>query len=365
MKALNNIPKGFLRYVYEMYFFFIVILIAVLFLGSCFGLFLAFISTAESASFRSYLALGSFSVIILLIWLAKMAEKGKFTFVIKSIEDRIGARDNDHNDLATPNKNSHSIQAKEVSALSSSKINVNEDPNALSIYNKEHSSKLDQLELQKLSGSSKNPTLESLENGDINKPPRPEEELNSDGISTKNIGPFLEKEVDQQSAFDIENMKVTSLFEHLKTELSSDLKVDYSLLKKLGNKGEQYFMALEKQRLKNLGLGTKTYPLYVAREKGEHWGFDILSLNDLGEQVCLEVKTTNKGKNQPFKITKNELKVMSLYPDNYQIIRIYNFNEDTLEGDFFRIHAREISERYRRKTISYKVKVRTPQTLSE
>lgn len=362
MKELSDRQNKTLKYLYEVYMVSIVLLIVVLFLGSCFGLFFALISTGESASFRCYLSLASLGVLALFVWFAKMGEKGKFTFVIKSIEDKIGNTDNDNTDLVKSNKNSTSIKSEELSAVSGNKINDDDDPHDLSIYNEEHSFKLDLLELQKLAGFEDISALEALEDDSISKQPLTEEELNSDDISTENIDPILEEEGGQESALDIESVKVNSLFERLAAEVSPFVEIDYSLLKNLGTKGEQYFLALEKLRLKDLGLKTKIYPLYVAREKGEHWGFDILSLDEQGEQVCLEIKTTNKGKNHPFKMTKNELKVMSLYPDNYQVIRIYNFNEETEQGEFFRINSNELNEKFRRKTLSYKVKVSPPQT---
>ncbi|KFE98057.1 hypothetical protein IX39_16810 [Chryseobacterium formosense] len=95
----------------------------------------------------------------------------------------------------------------------------------------------------------------------------------------------------------------------------------------IGLKGELFILKYETERLNKLGLLKKGYPRHLALESA-HYGFDILSLDDNGNDQFIEVKTTTRKKEDPlskqFYITNNEYNVLSNNRDKYKIKRVYN-----------------------------------------
>ena len=76
----------------------------------------------------------------------------------------------------------------------------------------------------------------------------------------------------------------------------------------IGRQGEDFIFAREQARLaENLPVHAKlVLPLY--KMKAQRIGCDILTYDDDGRPVCLEVKTTTNN-SQVFSMTKNELQM--------------------------------------------------------
>lgn len=98
-------------------------------------------------------------------------------------------------------------------------------------------------------------------------------------------------------------------------------------LAQIGQKGELYVMKHEQDRLANLGIIRDNYPRHVALES-MHYGYDILSLNDNGGEIYIEVKTTTRTRDdlnsRKFFLSANELKVFSKNKQSYKIYRVYD-----------------------------------------
>ena len=100
----------------------------------------------------------------------------------------------------------------------------------------------------------------------------------------------------------------------------------------LGRAGEEYVYAMEKRRLEQLGrLDLSQMVRWVARDCGDGYGYDIRSFTGYGDEpereTWLEVKTTNGPKSTPFYITSNELEVSDRNPDEFNLIRLYDFRK--------------------------------------
>lgn len=108
----------------------------------------------------------------------------------------------------------------------------------------------------------------------------------------------------------------------------------------IGLKGELFILKYETERLNKLGLLRKGYPKHLALES-THYGFDILSLDDDGNDQFIEVKTTTRKKEDPlskqFYITNNEYNVLGNNKNKYKIKRVYDIeniaNVDDLNID--------------------------------
>lgn len=110
----------------------------------------------------------------------------------------------------------------------------------------------------------------------------------------------------------------------------------------LGERGEQWVLQLERQRLTALGRKDLAAEVqWTSREQGDGTGYDIRSFRDAtDEELFIEVKTTNSGLYQPFLLTRNEADFSRRAQDQYALYRVFGFRRDcrlyALQGDLSR-----------------------------
>ena len=100
--------------------------------------------------------------------------------------------------------------------------------------------------------------------------------------------------------------------------------------KRIGDLGELWVIEREKQKLMQANkpkLAKKVK--HVAKEKGDGLGYDILSYDQNGKEIYIEVKTTKGNVNSTFYITRNELEKSKIEKDNYRIYRVYKYDDET------------------------------------
>ena len=97
--------------------------------------------------------------------------------------------------------------------------------------------------------------------------------------------------------------------------------------RRLGQCGEEWVVSLEKQRLTEAGRKDLADQIdWVASRLGDGLGYDILSFNEDGAELYVEVKTTNAGIQMPFFITANELAVSKRKGESYRLYRVFDFS---------------------------------------
>ena len=64
---------------------------------------------------------------------------------------------------------------------------------------------------------------------------------------------------------------------------------------------------------------------WVSDTRGDGLGYDIQSFDADGSPRLIEVKTTGLGKDFPFIVTANEVRVSGRDADRYQLYRLFNF----------------------------------------
>ena len=106
--------------------------------------------------------------------------------------------------------------------------------------------------------------------------------------------------------------------------------------KLIGNLGELLVMQYEQERLKDK---KNKNPDHKSVKDGDGLGYDILSYDDSGNEIFIEVKTTTGNYNSTFYITQNELECSNRYPDKYCLYRLYDFDDDTNTAKFFTING--------------------------
>ena len=101
--------------------------------------------------------------------------------------------------------------------------------------------------------------------------------------------------------------------------------------RKLGMAGEEFVINFERARLISLNREPLAAKIeHVARTRGDSEGFDVLSFETSGAERLIEVKTTKYGRETPFFVTRNELRVSEQRSTGYHLYRVFAFRETPL-----------------------------------
>ena len=127
------------------------------------------------------------------------------------------------------------------------------------------------------------------------------------------------------------------------------------LCEEIGDRGERLIIERERKKL----CGTP-YALAVNGNVSDDVtaGFDVLSFDDKGAPIYIEVKTTINGPNTPYYLSRCELSFLyACYSNgnNYQLHRIYNL-KDTDDYDLMILSAEDVLKDYNIEPISYIVR---------
>lgn len=95
----------------------------------------------------------------------------------------------------------------------------------------------------------------------------------------------------------------------------------------LGERGEEVVLASEIARLRSEGRDDLARRVcWVAKDKGDGAGYDILSFSPTGRERLLEVKTTTGYRTTPFYLSENERALSAERPDAFRLVRLYDFS---------------------------------------
>jgi len=112
------------------------------------------------------------------------------------------------------------------------------------------------------------------------------------------------------------------------TKKAAAKKVDFESLNKTkktrGTFGEVLVFNDEVTKIASLGL--ECVVDHVSLTQGDGLGYDILSFNEKGEEVFIEVKTTTQNKIDGFYLTPKELQVALDNENNYKLYRVYHLD---------------------------------------
>ncbi len=94
----------------------------------------------------------------------------------------------------------------------------------------------------------------------------------------------------------------------------------------LGRAGEELVLTHERATLSGVGRSDLARCVrWVSEEDGDGAGYDIASFTSEGQDRLIEVKTTNGWERTPFFITRNELAVAERHPNEWCLMRLWNF----------------------------------------
>jgi Domain of unknown function (DUF3883) len=130
--------------------------------------------------------------------------------------------------------------------------------------------------------------------------------------------------------------------------------------RRLGRFGEEWVLEFEQRRLHDEearpDLAKKIE--WVSDTRGDGAGYDIASFNPDATPRLIEVKTTGMGKQAPFFVSANEVRVSSREREAYQLYRVFEFSTSprlyqlpgsleescSLEATAFRARARSFKQ---------------------
>ncbi|WP_273752779.1 MrcB family domain-containing protein [Leuconostoc mesenteroides] len=162
-----------------------------------------------------------------------------------------------------------------------------------------------------------------------------------------NLNPLLNNNNIKKIAKKIPKIELTETDSVIKESDKKGRKIDYDTLQKqnsmIGFLGEKIVLKYEKNRLNNDPDLSQRIE-HVSQTKGDGLGYDILSFDNQGNEIFIEVKTTTQGKNTPFYMSSNEVSFANKHPDNYFLYRVYNFSNlvEMNNVEFFRINGSQM-----------------------
>jgi len=108
---------------------------------------------------------------------------------------------------------------------------------------------------------------------------------------------------------------------------------------KLGLLGEELVLHIEKKKLEVLGLIDKVEKV---QKKLDGEGYDILSFDEKGNEIFIEVKTTKGDWDEPFYLSVNEKAFWELNKENYRIYRLYRYDHISKSAQYYKITGKEL-----------------------
>ena len=110
------------------------------------------------------------------------------------------------------------------------------------------------------------------------------------------------------------------------------LRIDFVKLeadrRDLGPAGEEAVVRFGRDRLLAQGRDRVARMVeHVSLTRGDGLGYDVLSFDEQGDELLIEVKTTRRPREFPFLITRNEVALSTEVPDRFRLYRVYDFNK--------------------------------------
>ncbi len=124
----------------------------------------------------------------------------------------------------------------------------------------------------------------------------------------------------------------------------------------IGNLGEEFVYQCEKDKVAKFSKDDVDRVQHLSKLQGDGLGYDISSIDDQGNILRIEVKTTSKGEDTVFYMSKNERDFFEQYKDDGAVIyRVYNFDKKTRRGIIKEITAVELLNNYNFDPITFAV----------
>lgn len=123
-----------------------------------------------------------------------------------------------------------------------------------------------------------------------------------------------------------------------------------------GLMGENLVIAYEKEKLRNAGREDLIDKIKWISKEDDGVGYDIQSFDESGNEIFIEVKTTEKNDDTVFFISANEVNKMEEKKEKYYIYRVYNIK--TQHPELYVINYNEFNTKFKKDIMDYKVSLK-------
>jgi hypothetical protein len=104
--------------------------------------------------------------------------------------------------------------------------------------------------------------------------------------------------------------------------------------KRIGDLGEILVFEYEQEKVRRLGINKA--PKHISKNEGDGLGYDILSYDESGQEIYIEVKTTVGNYDSPFFITQNELERSKQDSNRFYLYRLYEYNDESRSAKYYK-----------------------------
>ncbi len=94
-----------------------------------------------------------------------------------------------------------------------------------------------------------------------------------------------------------------------------------------GQEGERLVLEYERWRLRNISSKKADQVVWISKEEGDGAGYDILSYDNNGDKMFIEVKSTKLGKETPIYFSSGENEFSERNHERYNLYRVFNMNK--------------------------------------
>lgn len=113
--------------------------------------------------------------------------------------------------------------------------------------------------------------------------------------------------------------------------------------KELGDLGELFVLNVLKRELTEWGKGIDHSKILKVNDIE---GYDFRSIDKSGNEIFVEVKTTTKGKDEPFFLSRNEYRLLKINTQSYYLYRVYDFDIGSNSGRIDKIAGVDLLNDY-------------------
>ncbi len=124
----------------------------------------------------------------------------------------------------------------------------------------------------------------------------------------------------------------------------------------IGNMGEEFVYQYERDRVSEFSKEDIDRVQHLSRLQGDGLGYDISSIDENGNVLRIEVKTTSGPVNTVFYMSRNEKNFFEQYEDDGAVIyRVYDFDKKSRRGKIKIITATDLLNNYNFDPVTYAV----------
>ena len=165
------------------------------------------------------------------------------------------------------------------------------------------------------------------------------------GLVNKNLSPISKTEIKERK-------KKTVKF----TGRDVDWAKKYEDNQEIGNMGEEFVYQHERDKVASFSKSDVDRVQHLSKLQGDGLGYDISSIDEQGNILRIEVKTTSASADTIFYMSRNEKEFFEQYQNDGAVIyRVFNFDKTARRGEIKIITAVELLNDYNFDPVNFAV----------